>query len=172
MYAPSGMNKQPWEFIVCLERETLDEIQKIHPYSQMLKTAPCCIIAAGDTNVQYAQGSYIQDCAAAVENLLLGAASLGLGSCWLGVYPDENRQEAFRKLFNMPSHIAPFCAIALWYPDEHKEMPDRFNADKVHFEKWQLALPVFVAFKYYFVVFVNKIAFMAVIVCADICQAV
>ncbi len=136
MYAPSGMNKQPWEFIVCLERETLDEIQKIHPYSQMLKTAPCCIIAAGDTNVQYAQGSYIQDCAAAVENLLLGAASLGLGSCWLGVYPDENRQEAFRKLFNMPSHIAPFCAIALGYPDEHKEMPDRFSADKVHFEKW------------------------------------
>lgn len=40
MYAPSGMNKQPWHFIVCKERKTLDEVQKIHPYSSMLSSAP------------------------------------------------------------------------------------------------------------------------------------
>ena len=136
MYAPSAMNKQPWRFIVCKERNTLDEIQKIHPYSAMLKTAPCCIIVCGDTDMEYAQGSYIQDCAACVENLLLAAKSLGLGTCWLGIHPDKNRQEDFRKAFNMPGNVAPFCAIALGYPNEEIATPNRFDKSKIHFEKW------------------------------------
>ncbi len=136
MHAPSAMNKQPWEFVVCDKREVLDEIQKIHPYSQMLKTAPCCIVVAGNLITQYAEGSYIQDCAAAVENLLLGATSVGLGTCWLGIYPDKQRQEAFRELFNMPKDMMPFCAIAIGYPDEEKYSPDRFDSKKVHFNRW------------------------------------
>ena len=136
MYAPSGMNKQPWHFIVCKERKTLDEVQKIHPYSSMLSSAPCCIIVAGDTKMEHAKGSYIQDCAAAVENLLLAACALELGTCWLGIYPDKTRQGQFKKLFNMPSDIEPLCVVALGYPDEKKDMPQRFDQSKVHFEKW------------------------------------
>lgn len=136
MYAPSAMNKQPWDFIVCTKRELLDEIQKIHPYSSMLKTAPCCIIVTGNTKTEYATGSYIQDCAAAVENLLLGAASVGLGTCWLGIYPDKKRQEAFREFLNMPQEIMPFCAIAIGYPNEEIMTPNRFDKSKIHFDKW------------------------------------
>lgn len=136
MYAPSGMNKQPWHFIVCKDRQTLDGVQKIHPYSSMLSSAPCCIIVCGDTKTQYTQGSYIQDCAACSENMLLAAYSLGLGTCWLGVYPNKDMQGDFRKFFEMPDYIEPFCVVALGYPDEQKAMPDRFSADKVHFEKW------------------------------------
>ncbi len=136
MYAPSGMNKQPWTFVVCTERNTLDEVQKIHPYSSMLSSAPCCIIVCGDTKVQYTDSSYIQDCAARVENMLLAACSMGLGSCWLGIYPDKSRQKDFRKLFNMPDYIEPFCVVALGYPDEQKAMPNRFDKAKIHYEKW------------------------------------
>lgn len=136
MYAPSAMNKQPWRFVVCKERKTLDEIQKIHPYSSMLKTAPCCIVVCADTDMEYAQGSYIQDCAASVENLLLAAKYLGLGTCWLGIYPDVNRQDEFKKFFNMPKNIVPFCAVALGYPNEEIVTPNRFDKSKIHFEKW------------------------------------
>lgn len=136
MYAPSAMNKQPWHFVVCEDRAVLGEIQRIHAHASMLESAPCCIVVAGDLDAQYMEGSYIQDCAAAVENLLLAAYSVGLGTCWLGVYPDPQRQENFRKFFKMPENIKPFCAIAIGYPDEKKELPDRFSESKIHYEQW------------------------------------
>ena len=70
------------------------------------------------------------------EAKITAAKSLGLGTCWLGIYPDKNRQEDFRKTFNMPENIAPFCAIALGYPNEEIAMPNRFDKSKIHFEKW------------------------------------
>ena len=136
MYAPSAMNKQPWRYIVCKDRNTLDAIQKIHPYSAMLKTAPCCIIVCGDIVHEYAEGSYIQDCAASAQTILLAAKSLSLGTCWLGIYPDKQRQEKFKEYFGMPENIKPFCAIAIGYPDEDITMPNRFDKSKIHTERW------------------------------------
>ena len=52
------------------------------------------------------------------------------------IYPDKQRQEAFREFFNMPKDMMPFCAIAIGYPDEEKYSPDRFDSKKVHFNRW------------------------------------
>ena len=85
MAAPSAHNKQPWHFIVIDNKDTLLEIPKFHPYSNMLKEASHAIVVCGDSTIEESEGYWVQDCSAATENMLLMAQELGLGACWLGV---------------------------------------------------------------------------------------
>ncbi|MDR2719958.1 MAG: nitroreductase family protein [Nitrososphaerota archaeon] len=120
MLAPSACNSRPWTFIVVQNREKLDEITKIHPYTQMLTTASCAIIVCADLNLQsgVSEGFFPQDCGAATQNILLQAAELGLGTCWCGIYPKEDKVRAFHSLFELSNSIVPFCVIAIGVPDE------------------------------------------------------
>lgn len=76
------------------------------------------------------------DCAAATENILLAAHGLGLGACWLGIYPREGRVTGMRKLFRLPTNIIPFALISLGYPAEEKPREERYNKDRIHHNKW------------------------------------
>lgn len=136
MCAPSAGNEQPWHFIVITDRAILNEIPKVHPYSSMLKGTSVAILVCGDETLEKHKGYWVQDCAAATENMLLMATELGLGSVWLGVYPLEDRVEGMRKLLGIPSHITPFSLLPLGYPAEQKPPADRYNASRVHSNKW------------------------------------
>lgn len=136
MYAPSAVNKQPWRFIVIDDRKVMDKIMIIHPYSRMFETAALGILVCGDLQAQHGDGYWIADCGAATENILLAATAIGLGSCWLGVYPRAERMKSFRELFNLPEHIEPFALIAIGYAAEEKMTPDRFDRSKIHINQW------------------------------------
>ena len=107
MAAPSAGNQQPWQFIVITERARLDAIPEFHPYSKMVLQAPAAILVCGDPNGKKWPTFWDQDASAATQNILLAARSLGLGTVWVGVYPDNDRMEGFRKLFGLPAHITP-----------------------------------------------------------------
>lgn len=132
MYAPSAMNLQPWHFVVCRNREILNKLMSVHPYSKMLSTAPVCIIVCGNRDNQY----YPQDCAAATENILLEACELGLGTCWMGVTPRPERMDCISAVLGLPDDIAPFNMIAVGYPAEIPSKPTRFSANKIHYDRW------------------------------------
>jgi len=136
MSDPSAGNEQPWEFVVINDRQILNEIPKFHPYSQMLKEAPVAILVCGDLNQQKYDGYWVLDCAAATENILIAAQDKGLGAVWLGIYPAEERIEGMRKLLGIPDHVVPVALIALGYPAEHKEPANRFNPNKIRYNKW------------------------------------
>ncbi len=136
MYAPSAVNKQPWHFIVIDDRLIMNEIMKIHPHSKMLTTANQCILVCGDLKQQHDTGYWITDCAAATENILLAATALGLGSCWVGIYPREARMNAMREIFDLPAHVEAFALVALGYPAEEKKTPERFQPDKIYLNQW------------------------------------
>lgn len=136
MSAPSAGNQQPWQFVVIRNRSILNDITTVHPYSSMLKEAPCAILVCGDLNRETHKGYWVQDCSAATQNILLAANSLGLGSVWLGVYPREDRVEALRKLLGIPSHIVPLALIAVGYPAEEKEPSNRFDKNRIHYDRW------------------------------------
>ncbi len=136
MYAPSAVNKQPWHFIVVDDRKIMDEVMSIHPNSKMLSSATLAVLVCGDEKLQHDTGYWIADCGAATENLLIAATSLGLGSCWIGVYPRENRMEAFSALFKLPAHIRPFALVALGHPAEEKLIPARFDQSKIFLNTW------------------------------------
>src|SRR5512142_911151 len=73
MHAPSAGNEQPWHFVVVTDRETLAAIPRFHPYAVMLRQAPAAIVVCGDPTLEKYHGYWVQDCAAATENLLLAA---------------------------------------------------------------------------------------------------
>ena len=118
MLAPSACNSRPWEFIVVTKREILDEIARIHPYAKMCKTAAAAIIVVALPQTGNPEGYFPQDCGAATENILLQAVSMGLGACWCGVYPKEERIKEIRQLLNIPEKKIPFNVIAIGTPNE------------------------------------------------------
>ncbi|MFW6377686.1 MAG: nitroreductase family protein [bacterium] len=141
MAAPSARNEQPWHFIVIREREKLNKITSIHPYSGMLKGAPLAILVCGDKrvlpdNAEEDFGYLIVDCSAATQNILLQAESEGLGAVWLGIYPRKERMDGLKELFSLPEHIVPVSLISVGYPAEKKPVNDRYLEERIHYNSF------------------------------------
>jgi len=136
MSAPTAGNSQCWEFIVINDRKLLDKIPEFHPYSQMLYTAPLAILVCADLKKEKYPERWPLDCAAAAENILLSAHSLNLGAVWVGIYPEELRMNDIFSLLNLPEDIKPVALIPIGYPDEKKPPSDRFDKNKIHFNKF------------------------------------
>ncbi len=136
MQAPSAVNKQPWHFVVIDDRGLLGKVPDIHPNAGMASGAPCAILVCADSASAHGPGSIPQDCSAATQNLLLAAHALGLGAVWCGIYSRPEREEGFRSLLSLPEGIVPFSLVVLGFPDEQKESPRRFRADRVHRNGW------------------------------------
>ena len=134
MSAPSAHNKQSWEFIVIKDNQTMNKIMEFHDYSKMLKDAPLAIVVCGDKNAY--KNFWVQDCSAATQNLLLMAENLELGACWLGVYPVEEYYSKLSELLELPDNIIPLNVIAIGYPERKSRRRDRYDEDKVHYEKY------------------------------------
>ena len=138
MAAPSACCTDPWDFIVVRDQDKREAIAAALPYGKMLPQAPIGIVVCGD--LQRANGgelSYLlQDCAAAIENLMLAAQACGLGACWLGVHPRPDRIAHLRTLFSLPEHIVPVSVIALGWPAETPAPRSRYAAGRVHHERW------------------------------------
>ena len=132
MMAPSARNSRPWEFIAVTKREILDEISRIHPYAGMCTTATAAIVVVALPQTEEKLGGYFsQDCAAASQNILLEAVSMGLGACWCGVYPREERIASIRELFGISEPKIPFNVIAIGTPAEAPECKGFFEKSKV-----------------------------------------
>ena len=121
MAAPTAVNAQPWHFVVVSDKAKLGELAAANPRAGMLKSAPLAIVVCGDmTKAMEGKGRqfWIQDCSAATENILLAAHALGLGAVWTGLYPNEERSNAVRKLLKAPENIVPLCTIVIGHPQE------------------------------------------------------
>jgi nitroreductase len=136
MYAPSAVNKQPWHFIVFKNTASRQKIMEVNKNSAMLAESQTAILICFDENLQHGDGYGVIDCSSATQNMLLASHALGLGACWVGIYPRIDRIEALIKIFNLPENIVPFAVIALGYPFEKKETPQRFKQDRIHYETW------------------------------------
>jgi nitroreductase len=138
MAAPSAVAKDPWRFVVIRDRTVLSRIAAELSNGQMLTTAAAGIVVCGDLAAAHdRQLSYLlQDCSAAIENLLLCAHVLGLGACWLGVHPREQRLRTLSETLCLPTSVVPVACVAVGFPGEQKEARTRFKAEYVHFDRW------------------------------------
>ncbi len=142
-WAPSGGNCQPWRFYAvfdpvkreALVRCTFNSNLPGHPPQAWLREAPVLILVCMDrrkTTQRYDRWGreYLapQDCAAAVENMLLAAVALGLGGCWVGGLNMWDASEAF----DLPAHLEPFCVVAVGYPKEVPEPRPRLDLDEIY----------------------------------------
>lgn len=136
MYAPSAMNLQPWHFIVINSLDVINETVKSVPHAEMIKQSGAAILICGDSSLEKNESWLIQNCSAAVQNILLAAFDLGLGSCWIAVHGMDEIVKNLKGQFKLPSEIIPIALVAIGYPDEEVKAEERFKMEKVHFNKW------------------------------------
>ncbi|MDR2735417.1 MAG: nitroreductase family protein [Puniceicoccales bacterium] len=134
--APSAMGSSPWHFIAIKDRVVLDKLEKVHPYAGMLKSAPFAVLVCGDKSLESIPDKFEQNCSAAAENILIAATALGLGSVWVGVYPDEPLMKKFREVLNIPEKVFPFALIPIGHPTKTPSPSERYNSERVHIDRW------------------------------------
>jgi nitroreductase len=138
MAAPSAVAKDPWHFVVVRDKETLRKIADGLPNGTMLANAGVGIVVCGDLEKAHdKKESYmLQDCSAAIENILLAATALGLGGCWLGAHPRPDRIIHLRMVLGIPNEITPISVISLGWPDTSPPPRTRYAQTAVHMETW------------------------------------
>ncbi len=141
MSGPSCVNARDWSFIVVTDKEKLQKMAIANGKpAQPLNSAAAAIIVCGDLEraFQHAKEYWIIDGAIAAENICLCAHELGIGSVWLGTWPQMNRVQNQKDLFNLPDSIIPHSIIALGYPMQDINSPrqTRYEESKVHYNEW------------------------------------
>jgi nitroreductase len=105
--AATAINVQPWQFVAVTDPEMRGRIASITDYGKFIAEAPCCI-AVFCEKVKY----YLEDGAAATQNILLAARAHGLGSCWVAgdkkAYADQ-----IRELLGLPDTHTLISLIAI-----------------------------------------------------------
>ena len=119
--AATGNNRQPWDFIVVTDREMIDELKVA---SRWMEQAGAIVAVVMDPDSRW----WVEDGAAAVENMLIAATALGYGSCWLEGYTLP-REEEFKKLLGIPDNLrlltlVPFGVPAEWPTSEKKSLDE------------------------------------------------
>lgn len=135
--APSAHNRRPCRFIVIQRREILDQLSVAHDSGKMLAEAPLAIAVCADTSL-YPEGdtAWIEDGAAALENILLAARALGLEGVWLKIMGRHPREERVCPILKVPAHIKVIGIAALGYPAEEKAPHYGIDNNAVYKDCW------------------------------------
>lgn len=137
MATPTAVNARDWKFIAVTNKEMLMKMADANvKYADPLRRAPLGILVCGDKS--RSAGDFWQvDAAAAVQNMIIAAESMGIGSCWLGVWPIKERSDNQAELLGLDENTVPHSLIAFGYPAEGEKFgvsrenrPD-FEEDRV-----------------------------------------
>jgi nitroreductase len=135
--APTAANCQPWEFIVIDDTGKLDKIRDQLVFARY--NAPLAIVVCGNMKLAFKgieQSLWVQDCSAAIENMLIAATGIGLGSVWIGIYPTESKIKPIKRLLNIPKYVTPLGMVYFGYPAEEKEPRTRYNEKRVYWQEY------------------------------------
>jgi len=128
--APSAVNIQPVEFIVVTKSEMKKKIAEMTDYGKFIANAPVCVVVFS-RQTKY----YLEDGAAATENILLAAHAHGLGACW--VAGDKKLYaEKVRRLLGTPQDFKLITLIPIGYSEEQPKPAKKELRDVLHWEKY------------------------------------
>jgi nitroreductase len=146
--APSDSNTQPWNFIIVRSEEMRTKVAHVSHRQDWMLSAPVFIVCVADIRVTtsdtglltinedtpgIAPKQIILDTAIAGENIVLAAESMGLGSCWVSWYV----QDEIRPLLCIPSDKYVVAVITLGYPDQTpNQRPRRSLEEVIRYERW------------------------------------
>lgn len=125
IWAPSGHNNQPWRFVVIWSKEIKEKLAELTTSAYIIKQAPVLIAVFLDKRDMYHQIKDHQSAGACIENMLLSAYALGLGSCWLGeILKNEDK---VKEILGLEKNRYELCAVvALGYPDDKSKRVGRY----------------------------------------------
>lgn len=136
--APSGNNARPWHIIVVRDAAKRKALSEVHRWAFFCAESPLVLVVCADE--QKSPHWWIEDCAAAIENVLIQATAMGLGTCWVGIRGSDergyDREQAVRQVLGIPDHIRVSALVAVGYPadEPHPKGPGPMEA--VHHESW------------------------------------
>ncbi|MDR1776327.1 MAG: nitroreductase family protein [Desulfovibrio sp.] len=136
MLAPSAHNCRPWHFVVVRDEATRKALAERHPYAKMAAEAPLVIVVCANLDEEKEAGFWVEDCAAATQNLMLAARGKNMGSVWCGLYPKEDREGVVREILQLPSNIRALSMVVVGYSDQPFFEANRFAAEKIHYDRW------------------------------------
>lgn len=110
--SPSAVNKQPYRFVVVTKTELKKEMKAI--FSRFLEKAPVVIVGCANVKARLTGKWALVDTTIALQNMLLAAWSLGVGSCWIGSFNEQKT----KKVLNVPDDWKVVALLTLGYPAE------------------------------------------------------
>lgn len=138
MQSPTGRNAQDWEFLVVTDAEKRLAVSGMSEFAVCAKNAPELIVVLANLDRAVSQSPMLWSCdmGAACQTILLQAEHDGLGAVWLAAWPHGERVDYLRRLFALPENIVPYAVIAVGYKLAEKPPEDRWDSEKVHWEKY------------------------------------
>ncbi|HHX65629.1 MAG TPA: nitroreductase family protein, partial [Chloroflexi bacterium] len=137
MAAPSASNRRPWEFVVVSDPRILARLRSRLVFGRYY--APLAIVVCGNMRRAYpvpARDFWVQDCSAAMENILLTATALGLGSVWVGVHPVGLFRRGVSRALGLPRHVLPLGVAYIGHPAESKVPRTQYDERRVHRQQY------------------------------------
>ena len=138
-YAPSSGNIQNWRFVIVQDPKKIKKISQYCSDQVWIATAPTLIVVCNDESEvkrMYKKRSTlfsIQNCAAAIQNILLKSNSMNIDSCWIGIYNADKIKDMLR----IPPEIKIDAIIALGYAEKKEEIPKRIDLENIcFFDEW------------------------------------
>jgi len=135
--SPSASNRQEWKFIVVKNKETKKKLAKAAFGQSFIGEAPVVIVACGTESKSImgcGQPTHTVDVSIACAFMILEAYELGLGTCWIGAFKEDET----KKILNIPEHVRVVAMTPLGYPDEPPSKKYRKRLDQiVCFEKYE-----------------------------------
>jgi nitroreductase len=135
--SPSASNRQEWKFIVVKNKETKKKLAKAAFGQSFIGEAPVVVVACGTESgsiMACGQPTHTVDVSIACAYMILQAYELGLGTCWIGAF----REDEVKKILKIPERVRVVAVIPLGYPEELPSKKSRKRLDQiVCFEKYE-----------------------------------
>lgn len=149
MAAPSGMNIQPWHFVVLRDTNTYDETFEGNFNMGIFKQSSAVVVVCADTTVTRPPREnpdapaetrpnriWRDDLGACTENMLLAIEAMGYGAVWTACYPYAERMDPVRKALNLPDEVVPYCVVPIGVPGGDDQPKDKYKEERIHFNVW------------------------------------
>lgn len=133
-WAPSGLNNQPWKFVVIRDQHLRNEISAQTKYSRIIQGAAVCIAVFLDNSQSYDRIKDIQAVGACLQNMLLAIHDLGMGGVWLGEIL-KNR-ESVEKILAVPESCELMAVVAFGHTEQRGGEGTRKPLDEVVIKRY------------------------------------
>jgi len=132
MAAPSACNIQPWEFIVLQGEEALGRVKPLLLEHGNYNPPLVMVVCGYPDDIPWEGDTGRADCCAAIQNMLLAATVMGLGSVWIGGFDAD----ALRQSLDIPERVVPQAVVYFGYPAESKQPRTKYLEEAVHWGKY------------------------------------
>lgn len=148
MAAPSGMNVQPWRFVVLQDASRYETVFGPDNFNNRIyaQSAAVIVVCADTTVMRRPQdggdpvavpnGIWRDDAGAATENILLAAEAMGLGAVWTACYPYKARYMPVKEALHLPAEVVPYAVVPVGYPAGDETPKDKWDPTRIHYEVW------------------------------------